>query len=771
MRVRSASESIVMKRLSLLVCILMAFATPWAILGAIQIRSTGSDVAMWLPQGRAERQQYDQFSQLFGQDQFLMVSWDDCRLDDPRLTDYTEALQRDRASRNQIRNVLSPREVIDRMRGESSELSEAEAARRLTGLLLGHQGRCAILVQLTEQGAQQQTEVIERLRVCADQTPGLGRPKLRFGGSAFDIVTVDQASERSLRSAAIPASLFATLAALAAIGNLRLTAIVLVLGTFCQVATVAVIHYLGGSLNAVLIVLPTLVFMLTVSAGVHLVNYYRDARRDGDADAAWKALRMGWRPCALATCTTCIGFGSLANGNLEPVQRFGSYSAIALLGSTLVTLIAFPSLCPRRNRENRGTTPSSAASPLDRFSPWGRGIREFILSHATPISLFGLVTLVLSGIGITRLQSTVKIEAMFPATSEINRNYRWLESNVGPLVSVEVMLTFPRDESADSLRRIKLLHDVHQAIVDVKETGGVHSAITYITAIPYQERGLAATIKRSAFRTRLESLKPELIDYGLFAQDAMHDYWRITAKVPAFDDLDYGPLADIVRQAGESVVAQSDEQVELHVTGLSPLCHQAQMLILSDLASSFLMTFALITPAMVLSLRNLRTGLVAMLPNLTPVVLVFGAMGWLGKPVDIASILTASVALGIAVDDTLHFMTWYARGIDQGMSLIDAVRSAYDKCAAAMIQTTLICCAAMSAFLTAEFLPTGNFAKLMILMLMAALVGDLVFLPAMLAGPLGARLNRAHKVRGDKAEDASFASYPASSGSTRQQES
>jgi uncharacterized protein len=725
-----------MKRLSWLVCALMVLVSPWVISGALQIRSAGSDIAMWLPQGRAERQEYDQFAQLFGQDQYLMVSWDDCRLDDARLAEYARALRDEIPKFGYIRSVLSPHELLEQLQDEPSELTESDASDRLTGLVLGKQGICAVLVQLTDRGASEQVAVIERLRQCADETSGLGRERLRLGGSAFDVVTVDQASERSLRSSAIPASIFAALAAFVAIGHVRLTTIVLALGTFCQLATVAVIYYLGGSLNAVLIVLPTLVFMLTVSAGVHLANYYRDAAREGLADGGWQALRVGWKPCVLATCTTCIGFGSLANGNLEPVQRFGSYSALALLGSTAVTLLAFPTLCPRRMpTEGRFALPTR--SPLQGFAPFGRRIRELILRYATPVSLFGIATLVVAALGVLRLESTAKIEEMFPATSQINRNYRWLEGNVGPLISVEVVLEFPRDEAADAVRRIKLLQDVHQAVVGVKETGGVHSAVTYMMAIPYEERGLAATIKRSAFRTRLESLKPQLVDQGLLALDETTEYWRITTKVPAFHVLDYGPLAEIVRSACLPVVESAPEPVELTVTGLSPVCHQAQLLILDDLASSFLMTFALITPAMILSLRNLRTGILAMIPNLTPVVLVFGTMGWLGKPVDIASILTASVALGIAVDDTLHFMTWYSRGLQQGLSVGDAVRLAYDKCTLAMIQTTVICCAAMSAFLTAEFLPTGNFASLMILMLIGALIGDLIFLPAVLAGRLG----------------------------------
>jgi len=112
-------------------------------------------------------------------------------------------------------------------------------------------------------------------------------------------------------------------------------------------------------------------------------------------------------------------------------------------------------------------------------------------------------------------------------------------------------------------------------------------------------------------------------------------------------------------------------------------------------------------------------------------------MGWLGLSLDIAGILTASVALGIAVDDTLHFVSWYKRELDAGLSRLEAVKQTYVACGNAMLHTTIISCSAMIPFMFSEFIPTGQFAKLMVVMLVGAIVGDLVMLPALLLSPLG----------------------------------
>lgn len=117
--------------------------------------------------------------------------------------------------------------------------------------------------------------------------------------------------------------------------------------------------------------------------------------------------------------------------------------------------------------------------------------------------------------------------------------------------------------------------------------------------------------------------------------------------------------------------------------------------------------------------------------------ILFGSMAWLGLQLDIAGLLTASVAMGIAVNDTLHFVNWYALRLAHGDSRPRAISDALTGCAGAMFHTMLISCCSMLPFLFSDFLPTRQFAILMIAMMSSALLGDLVLLPALLLSPLG----------------------------------
>jgi predicted RND superfamily exporter protein len=107
--------------------------------------------------------------------------------------------------------------------------------------------------------------------------------------------------------------------------------------------------------------------------------------------------------------------------------------------------------------------------------------------------------------------------------------------------------------------------------------------------------------------------------------------------------------------------------------------------------------------------------------------------------------MTATAAMGIAVDDTLHYLTWYRRGLSEGKSRREAVLFAYERCGTAMIQTTLICGFGLVVFALSPFGPIMRFALMMFSMLFAAILGDLIVLPALLLTPLGRVFDRRQK--------------------------
>jgi predicted RND superfamily exporter protein len=128
---------------------------------------------------------------------------------------------------------------------------------------------------------------------------------------------------------------------------------------------------------------------------------------------------------------------------------------------------------------------------------------------------------------------------------------------------------------------------------------------------------------------------------------------------------------------------------------------------------------------------------VAMIPNVIPVAVVFGCISWMGQKVDIGSMITASIALGIAVNGTLHYLTWVQLGMRNGQTRRASIVSALVKCGPAMCQTSLAVALGLLMLVPAELLLISRFGWMMAAMIGVALLGDIVLMPQLLAGPLG----------------------------------
>ena len=200
-----------------------------------------------------------------------------------------------------------------------------------------------------------------------------------------------------------------------------------------------------------------------------------------------------------------------------------------------------------------------------------------------------------------------------------------------------------------------------------------------------------------------------------------------------------------------STAADRKASVSAVYTGVVPVVYKAQRTLLESLIRSTGWAFVMIAIVMIILLRSPSAGMVSMIPNIFPVVVVFGSMGWMNVLVDIGSMMTASVAMGVAVDDTIHFLTWFRRGLDQGRDRKAAIMLAYKRCATAMTQTTLIGGLGLSIFAFSTFTPTQRFGIMMLVLMVTALLGDLIMLPAILAGPLGRVFDRRRGNQGHQA--------------------
>ena len=214
--------------------------------------------------------------------------------------------------------------------------------------------------------------------------------------------------------------------------------------------------------------------------------------------------------------------------------------------------------------------------------------------------------------------------------------------------------------------------------------------------------------------------------------------WRIGLRFPFTRENDFSQLAIDVEEtandiAGQSLFTDSGLVPPYCIyTGKTHLFQHAQMTLLKDLFQNFLLAFAIITPILVIVLRSIPLGLIAMLPNLFPVMIVFGGLGWCDFPVDLAIAMTASVALGIAVDDTTHFLIRFRDFGGSLQQVAEPIQKTIRQCGPAMLHTTMIAAAGLMVYYFSELLVVSRFAWAISLLLVIALLADVIMLPAIL---------------------------------------
>ncbi|MEX0585680.1 MAG: MMPL family transporter, partial [Pirellulales bacterium] len=249
--------------------------------------------------------------------------------------------------------------------------------------------------------------------------------------------------------------------------------------------------------------------------------------------------------------------------------------------------------------------------------------------------------------------------------------------------------------------------------------------------------------------------RQEFIDGDYLDHSEGEELWRISARVQALNDMDYGAFDDEIRAKVEPALAAvnarleksskpaasepaaSEPPVVATYTGLVPLVYKAQRSLMDGLIWGFIGDWVLVAIVMMIVVWDWSAGLLLMIPSVFPVVIVFGVMGWMGVLVDTGTVMAPAVALGVTVDDVVHFMLKYRDALRQGTPRRDAIMSAYRHCGQAIYQSWGVIGLGLSVFAMSHFMPTQRFGVMMVTLLTASTFGNLVLLPAVLASPLG----------------------------------
>jgi hypothetical protein len=247
--------------------------------------------------------------------------------------------------------------------------------------------------------------------------------------------------------------------------------------------------------------------------------------------------------------------------------------------------------------------------------------------------------------------------------------------------------------------------------------------------------------QRAVLRQRLAPIRDDLLAGDYLAEDEGRELWRLSIRSSALADRDLDRFDAMLRDAADEVLSGSGSDVRQIHTGIEPLYFRSQAKLISDLYQSYTLAFVVIGVLMAAVFRSVAAGAASMYPNLLPTVFVFGAITAAGMSFDFATIVTGSVALGVAVDDTAHFLLRY-REIARRQDPASALARTFRQCGPAMTATSLVCTFGLLSFAVSPLATQGRFALSIAFLFLVALLCDLLVVPAMLATGIGRRIFR-----------------------------
>lgn len=555
-------------------------------------------------------------------------------------------------------------------------------------------------------------------------------------GRAFD------RAEADMLQRLVPALLLVAAALLAAIfRSVSGVVLPLLLVAVTLVVTLGLMGYAGARLDFVVVLLVPLAFVIALATGVHVLAYHRRILAAGDAPAraAVATYRVKAWPVVWTGLTTCAGFASLAASPVPPVRALGLWTAFAIAFLTLAALSLFPALlaalpgggpAPRTAPGGPSTRPPAEPWIARRARSWARAA---VARPGVVYAAFGAVAIAAAA-GLPRLAVDTSTLGYFRPDHPVARQVRRLEAaGLGP-VSASLVLEGSEDAPFDrpqALRRLaSLAAELRREPLVAGVVGAGDLVADHARLAPAPEAGTDALAAARAAMTRTPGLS--LLLRSVLTGDARRTRLLLFTPMRGYTELE-----PFYRRA-EAAARRAFPGAGAWVTGEYPLILSAQRSLLRTIILSLGATFLVIAALLAWLLGSGSLAVRALLPNLWPVLLVLGAMGWLGVPVDSTTVMVAAVALGLAVDDTLHTLGHLrlrvaAKEAAGAGGRPELVAGCLGEVAGGHVTSSLILCLGFAVAAASELLPVARFGALAALAVAGALAADLLLVPALLA--------------------------------------
>jgi predicted RND superfamily exporter protein len=563
--------------------------------------------------------------------------------------------------------------------------------------------------------------------------------KIASAGSAVMLQTISAAMARDM-----PRFVGLAIAAIAVLLFLLFRHVIAVLIPLAVIvlsvaSTLGLMGWSGVPIHVPTQILPSFLLAVAVGDAVHLLSIFFEQIRAGETreDALCHALGHSGLALVLTSLTTAAGLLSFSTAALEPVAMLGIFAPAGVIVALFLSLTMLPALLTLARFQAPSDTKRSAEENLfDRFLVrCGR----FGTSRPLTVVSLSLLLVIFASMMASRMELSHNPLTWMGEDSRIVRDTDFINAHLGGAVTFEVLLESDTPGRIREPATLQHLAALGQSF-EQEERDGVRAgqSVSLADVVKEINRALNAN-DADAYAIPDDPLlvAQELLLFENTGTDDLEDITdsqyevaRMTVRVPWKDAVQYTTFFDLVKADTEAALAPYGRPI---ITGTLSLLVRTINAVVTSMAQSYLLAFAVITPLMVFLLGSLRTGLLAMIPNTLPILLTLGLMGVFGFPLDVFSLMVGGIALGLAVDDTIHFMHNYRRYREQGLALEDAVEKTLLTAGRAMLITTIVLSVGFLGFVMSSMENLRNLGVLVAFATTTAFFADVLLAPALLA--------------------------------------
>jgi len=502
-------------------------------------------------------------------------------------------------------------------------------------------------------------------------------------------------------------------------------------------ATIGIMALAGVAIKVPTQILPSFLLAVGVGTSVHIlaIFYQRLQKTNNQEEAIAYALGHSGLAVVMTNVTTASGLMSFATAEVAPVADLGLFAGIGVLLTFINTLVLLPAvlaLVPIRTK--RSKSGQSKSSLMGRFLS---GISHFSTTHPVKILIVSFLIVGLSIFAALQIRFSHDVLKWFPEKNEIRQATEKIDKELRGTLNLEVVIDAGKE---NELYNPALLNRIDKAAIHTEslEFEDVFVGKAWSLSTILKEINQALNENRSDYYSIPQNRDLIAQEFLLFENsgsddledvvDSQFSKARFTIKGPFKDAVKYHRFLDTINRYFD----ENFPEATITLTGLMVLLARTVNNAIISMAKSYVIALVVITALMIILIGRFRIGLLSMIPNLAPILLMIGVIGATPLKMDLFTMMVASIAIGLAVDDTIHFMHNFRRYYEQSGDPKQAVYETLNTTGRAMLVTTIVLSIGFLIFMFATMNNLFAFGLLTAFTILMALAADYLVAPALM---------------------------------------